>query len=308
MAIKTVGLFSIMAQCGLHLPCESADICMRGQVLCDIGDGQSITENLSTFSAHINKVIKILNQVNEDSLVLLDELGSGTDPAEGMGIAVAILEELRLSGCLFIATTHYPEVKEYALRTKGLTNARMTFDRETLSPLYRLEIGEAGESCALYIAQRLGLPEHMLERAAKEAYGERHRPTAPEINLPKSPNPPAIASPKISGASIQKQKEANSSSHARKFHVGDTVVVYPKKQIGIVYHTVNSKGEIGVQIQKVKHLINHKRLQMKTPAKELYPEDYDFSIIFDSVEARKTRRKMDKGYTGLQAEHQQWER
>uniref|UniRef100_UPI000AB248F7 MutS-related protein n=1 Tax=Clostridium sp. NkU-1 TaxID=1095009 RepID=UPI000AB248F7 len=172
VSIKTVGLFSLMAQCGLHLPCGEAELCMNSQVLCDIGDGQNITENLSTFSAHITNVMKILKAAGPESLVILDELGSGTDPAEGMGIAIAILEELRSNGCLFLATTHYPEVKTYAKEAEGITNARMAFDKETLRPLYRMEIGEAGESCALYIAKRLGMPEAMIRRARRYAYGE----------------------------------------------------------------------------------------------------------------------------------------
>lgn len=114
VAIKTVMLNCIMAQCGLHVTCKEADICMNTSYLCDIGDGQNLAENLSTFSAHIKNVLEVLGEVNKDSFVIMDELGSGTDPAEGMGIAIAILEELRKSGAIFLVTTHYPEVKEYA--------------------------------------------------------------------------------------------------------------------------------------------------------------------------------------------------
>ena len=166
----------MMTQCGLHIPCEQAQICMRSNILCDIGDGQSISQNLSTFSAHISNIIEILARTNEESLVLLDELGSGTDPLEGMGIAISILEELRHKKCLFVATTHYPEVKEYAENTGSLINARMTFDRETLQPQYKLEIGEAGESCAIYIAMRLGMPKSMLECATNYAYKSKQKP------------------------------------------------------------------------------------------------------------------------------------
>ena len=120
-----------MAQTGLHVTCEEADICMNSAFLCDIGDGQNLTENLSTFSAHIKNVLEIVASVNKESLVIMDELGSGTDPTEGMGIAISILEELRKSGCLFLATTHYPEVKEYASRTEDVNNARMEYDRES---------------------------------------------------------------------------------------------------------------------------------------------------------------------------------
>ncbi len=301
VALKTVGLLQLMAQSGLHVPCEKADLCLNNAVLCDIGDGQSISENLSTFSSHIMNVIHILSHTNRDSLVLLDELGSGTDPAEGMGLAVSILEELRNKDCLFIATTHYPEIKEYARRTKGLLNARMAFDRESLKPLYRLEIGEAGESCALYIAKRLGLPKRMLERAYEEAYlrDKSKTPLPPEENFLSDTceELPSDRTPSIITTRTQKQPPVqNKNNRSQRFQIGDSVVVYPQKKIGIVYKAANEKGEIGVQIQKKKELVNHKRLQLKVSATEMYPEDYDFSIIFDSVANRKARHKMGKGH------------
>lgn len=157
VAIKTVMLNCIMAQCGLHVTCKQADICMNNSYLCDIGDGQNLSENLSTFSAHITNVLEVLSEANKDSFVIMDELGSGTDPTEGMGIAIAILEELRKSGAIFLVTTHYPEVKEYAAKAEDIVNARMTFGKETLRPTYQMVIGEAGESCAFYIADRLGM-------------------------------------------------------------------------------------------------------------------------------------------------------
>lgn len=300
VALKTVGLFSLMAQSGLHVPCSSAELCMSNAVLCDIGDGQSITENLSTFSSHIMSIIGILEHSDAGSLILLDELGSGTDPAEGMGIAIAILEELMEKGCLFVATTHYPEVKEYAHKKEGLINARMAFDRESLKPLYRLEIGEAGESCALYIAKRLGLPSKMLKRAYEEAYlregaVEKKLPEADFLTSPEDEAPMVKSVPSLTP--IQEEKPRKQlSERCLRFQIGDSVVVYPQKKIGIVYRQANEKGEIGVQIQKKKELINYKRLQLKAPASQLYPEDYDFSIVFDSVANRKARRKMEKGY------------
>ena len=301
VALKTVGLLQLMSQSGLHVPCENAELCMNNAVLCDIGDGQSITENLSTFSSHITNIINILSHTDRDSLVLLDELGSGTDPAEGMGIAIAILAELMQKGCLFVATTHYPEVKDYANKTEGLLNAKMAFDRESLKPLYQLEIGEAGESCALYIAKRLGLPKQMLERAYQEAYCRDSNPSHTTINSSFIDNAiennitetlaPVITS-RIEKTILPKPV----STHSQRFNIGDSVVVYPQKKIGIVYKKADEKGEVGVQIQKSKELINHKRLQLKVAATEMYPEDYDFSIVFDSVANRKARHKMDKGY------------
>lgn len=172
VAIKTVMLNCMMAQCGLHVTCKQADICMNSSYLCDIGDGQNLSENLSTFSAHITNVLEVLKEANKDSFVIMDELGSGTDPTEGMGIAIAILEELRKSGSLFLVTTHYPEVKEYATKAEDIVNARMVFDKETLRPTYQMVIGEAGASCAFYIADRLGMPSEMLKVAIQAAYGK----------------------------------------------------------------------------------------------------------------------------------------
>ena len=294
VALKTVGLLSIMAQCGLHVPAgEGSMFSMRNVVLCDIGDGQSISQNLSTFSSHITNVISILSQATHESLVLLDELGSGTDPAEGMGIAVAILEELRCTGCLFVATTHYPEIKTYANVTPGLINARMAFDRESLKPLYRLEIGEAGESCALYIAKRLGFPEHLLNRAKKEAYGiQKNNSTDTSYEL--ESNPPKYFKPSVPSQIIKEQPKAAAAKVISPFQVGDSVMVYPMKEIGIVYQPADNKGQMVVQIKKQKLTVSYKRVKLITSASELYPADYDFSIIFDTVENRKNRNQMEK--------------
>ncbi len=286
VALKTVGLLSLMAQSGLHVPAEKACFAMRDNVLCDIGDGQSIAEDLSTFSAHITNIINILEKAGRDSLVLLDELGSGTDPAEGMGIAVSILEELRRRGCLFVATTHYPEVKDYAAAMEGLTNARMAFDRESLRPLYRLELGEAGESCALYIARRLGFPAHMLEWAHSAAEG----------NL--LPNETVDFIPRQEEATGLHQLKPIKKKTAlvTHFSLGDSVEVGPEGALGLVFKPADEKGMVGVQIKGKKSYVNHKRLTLKTPAEELYPPDYDFSIIFDTVENRKARHQMDKKF------------
>lgn len=331
VSLKTVGLFSVMAQCGLHLPCEDADIAMNTQVLCDIGDHQSILENLSTFSAHIKNVIQILGRVEKDSLVLMDELGSGTDPAEGMGIAVAILEELRNSGCNFITTTHYPEIKVYARDTDGMINARMAFDKESLNPLYRLEIGEAGESCALYIAKQLGMSEKMLRNAYEATYGKARRQETDEERLeedrseaekalfdketdnkneePKEHSKDALHRGKTGQEPEKKlinreQKNLIKKPHAERFHMGDSVMVHPQKKLAIVFREGNDKGEVGVQIQKKKSFVNYKRLQLIAKSEDLYPPDYDFNIIFDSVENRKAAHIMERKHVpGLEIRH-----
>ncbi|MDL2302414.1 DNA mismatch repair protein MutS [Lachnospiraceae bacterium OttesenSCG-928-D06] len=298
VAMKTVGLFSLMACSGLHLPCQFADISMQNQVLCDIGDGQNISDNLSTFSAHICNVVEILKAVTKESLVIMDELGSGTDPTEGMGIAISILEELRKSGCLFLATTHYPEVKTYAGRHEEIQSASMAFDRVNLKPLYKLELGRSGESCALYIAKRLGLPDAMLAVAAKEAYGDSNKEMFEEMLK-------EIGVEKNSGSTLEKvwvkniqktPKKVIPKDNVSSLKRGDSVLVTPTEQIGIVVKPADDQGEVWVQIKKEKVKVNHKRLKLLVKAQELYPEDYDFSIIFDSVENRKNRHKMGKAH------------
>lgn len=295
VAIKTVGLLSIMAQSGLHVPCEFGNFAMNSQYLCDIGDGQNIAENLSTFSAHIKNILNILQRVNKESLVIVDELGSGTDPAEGMGIAIAILEELRKCGCLFLATTHYPEIKTYAANTSGIINARMAFDKDSLQPLYQLEVGEAGESCALQIAKSLGMPIEMLITASKAAYKEEENSfiqallKEKKLDVPKQENT----------IKIQKKKEkALTKDMSSLYSVGDSVTIYPDNKVGIVCKKVNEKGVLQVQLKDKKIWLNHKRVKLLVKAEELYPEDYDFSIIFDSVEKRKATHQMHRKYTG----------
>ena len=288
VTIKTVALCCMMAQCGLHIPCKEANICMNSNFLCDIGDGQNLSENLSTFSAHLKNILQILEEVNPESLVILDELGSGTDPTEGMGIAIAVLEELKKSGALYLVTTHYPEIKQYAKEEALILNARMDFDKENLKPLYRLIIGESGESCAFAIAKRLGMSDDMLNRASEAAYGK------PMFLNEKKEN----AQKKVSGPKIKKHKTAKTSVQERvtQFNLGDSVMVYPERKIGIVCQTTNEKGVLRVQMKDKKIWINHKRVKLHVAAAELYPEDYDFSIIFDTVENRKLRHHMERKY------------
>lgn len=300
VAIKTVALMSAMACSGLHAPCNEADICMQNQILCDIGDGQNISDNLSTFSAHIKNVLDILKRVRPESLVIMDELGSGTDPQEGMGIAISILEELRKSGALFLVTTHYPEVKEYADRYEEVQNARMEFDRDSLRPLYRLRVGEAGESCALYIAKRLGFPDGMLAAAAREAYGDKSSAFIQSMEIQEH----GRKLEKIHVPRIKRAVEIKDSMETvRKFSRGDSVSILPDGKIGIVVKPADKNGSVLVQFRNEKQLISHKRLRLKVAAAELYPEDYDFSIIFDTVEIRKARHQMTKHHMeGLEIE------
>lgn len=301
VAIKTVGLLTMMVQSGLHVPVgEGSEFAVFREIFADIGDGQSIEQSLSTFSSHIINIISIMKQAGPQDLVILDELGAGTDPAEGMGLAVAILEKLYSQGSMILATTHYSEIKEFANVTKGFENGSMEFDLETLQPLYRLIIGKAGKSQALSIALKLGMENEVINRAKEVTYSDEVYPHVDKQNsiplstannemlqISREKAQSTVKKPQEKRIPVQKEQEAT-------YKIGDRVYVTSLKTAGIICELENTQGEYGVIAGESKHHIHKKRLILHIRSEMLYPEDYDMDIVFETKENRKKDKLMNK--------------
>lgn len=310
VALKTVGLLTMMIQSGLHVPVEKgSEFSIFVDILADIGDGQSIEQSLSTFSSHIKNVISILDCADPNTLVIIDEIGSGTEPGEGMGIAVAVLEEIYNKGATLLATTHYNEIKDFARNHKGFTNGCMEFDINTLKPLYKLSIGKAGESNAFLISLRLGMNKNIIERAHEITYKAKKDYSNYELEM-KALRENFIAQQKLKEeaqlsheSQVEKFKKANiknAISEKQKakpsFNIGDCVYISYMDRTGIVCDLENSKGEVGVMVMKKKLKVNKKRLSIYIEKEELYPEEYDMDIVLKSKDYRKKDKLMSRKY------------
>lgn len=301
VALKTVGLLTIMAQSGLHVPVEKgSEFGVFADVLVDIGDGQSIEQNLSTFSSHVKNIINIMACADKYTMAIMDEVGSGTDPGEGMGIATAVLEKVYEKGALIFATTHYSEIKEFADKKEGFKNGCMEFDINTLKPTYKLKIGKAGESNAFLIALRLGMDIKIIERAHRITYKEEKSYLGFNKDLynVKTADKEALKNHEDKIKAIENVKKISKITEKQKqqpyFNLGDCVYISTMDRTGIVSELQNSKGEIGVMVMGKKFKINHKRLKLYVASEELYPEDYDFDIVFESKDNRKKNKLMNK--------------
>ncbi|WP_405083046.1 DNA mismatch repair protein MutS [Paenibacillus chitinolyticus] len=314
LSLKTVGLLTVMAQSGLLIPVrEGSLLSVFNHLAVDIGDGQSIEHALSTFSAHIRNVNDMLRFADRSTLILIDEMASGTDPGEGVGLSVAILEELHRRGATVVATTHFTEIKNFADVTPGFENARMEFDTDTLRPLYRLKIGEAGQSYAFLIALKLGLPAGLIERSREitvrglpqsSPRGTQSAGSEPEPDETSAADTddPQEEMPVMDVTLFPSEKEKEPEDGAGKtvpevsgsFRVGDCVYIAYLGRTGIVFETEDARGNVGVMIQKRKVKINRKRLKMHIESKELYPDNYDLDIVFETKENRKKRKLMSR--------------
>ncbi|AOY74539.1 endonuclease MutS2 [Clostridium formicaceticum] len=308
VVLKTVGLLTLMVQSGLHVPVkENSEFAIFDDVLVDIGDGQSIEQSLSTFSSHIENIKEILTQATNNTLVIVDELGAGTDPGEGMGLATSILENLMEKKATILATTHYNGIKEFAAKKEGFENGAMGFDILSLKPLYKLKIGKSGESNAFLIALRLGLDRSIIERAHEITYGEKKlysMKLVEEMAEGQKTNVFVSKEKKRVETLNKKENKQEKSEKKRSFHIGDCVLISFLGKTGIVCQEENSVGEVGVLYQGKKIKVNRKRLSLYVEAEALYPEDYDMNILFESKENRKKQHKMSKGYVpGLVIEY-----
>jgi DNA mismatch repair protein MutS2 len=318
--LKTVGLLCLMGQSGLHIPAsEGSSMPVFDQILADIGDRQSIEQSLSTFSSHMENIALILRLATSGSLVMLDEIGTGTDPREGAALAAAILTYLYDRGCVTLATTHYGDIKAFSESRPGFRNGCMEFDHETLEPLYKLSIGKSGESQGITIATRLGLPEEVIGAARGYLSGvgvtglSGQREDAGRGRLGNDSEEPRL-NRADAGALSACDREADGTEATdgtreieatngtaggtkapwEEFRVGDSVYVSTVDYHGIVAKEADSRGDL-IVIVKDEHLrVNWKRLKLLNKREDLYPDygNYDMNIVLMSKGDRKLVRQM----------------
>lgn len=290
--LKSVGLLCLMAQSGLHIPAGPGSVLpVFDEILADIGDRQSIQQSLSTFSSHMENIAVILKLAGPRTLVMLDEIGTGTDPREGAALAAAILNYLYGKGCVTLATTHYGDVKAFSESKPGFVNGCMEFDRDTLKPTYRLSIGQSGESQGINIAMRLGLPHEVISWA-REYMGGLPLPVEPEMS-------PAV--PYVEECLPEEREEGSGNkdkgaSQAAQFRVGDSVFVSSVNYHGVVARAADSKGDLIVLVKGERLKVNWKRLRLLVKREDLYPdfENYDLNIVLMSKDDRKLVRRMSR--------------
>lgn len=280
VVLKTVGLLALMTLLGIQLPAdEGTEMGLFEGIFVDIGDSQSLENALSTFSSHIQNIADIMQVAPRNSLVLFDEIGSGTEPNEGAALAIAILEEFYQRGNIVVATTHYGEIKRYSEIHPDFINAAMAFDQATLTPLYQLLMGESGESNALWIAKKMNLKEHVIQQAQR--YMEDKDYSLTKASIPKNKT------------IIDSQTErAESVSLLKK---GDRVLLLDYNENGLVFEDNPLRETVTVFYRNDYHEVVPKRLKLEVLATDLYPPDYDLSTLFTSYTERKLDHDINRG-------------
>ncbi|PJO42229.1 endonuclease MutS2 [Lysinibacillus xylanilyticus] len=279
VVLKTIGLLTLATMSGFHIVADKGtEIAIFDHIFVDIGDNQSIENALSTFSSHMKNLSDIMRASNNNTLLLFDEIGSGTEPNEGAALAIAILEEFYQMGCMTVATTHYGEIKRFSEMHSDFMNAAMRFNSETLEPLYKLVIGTSGESNALWISKKMNIRETVLQRAKgyidnKEYYLER-----------------------VNDSKIRKPKIEQERTKAKyEFKKGDRVKLLDHDDVGIVYLEMDNFYNVVVFYEREFKKVNVKRLALELPATELYPEGYDLETLFVDYKDRKLQHDIERG-------------
>lgn len=279
IVLKTVGLLTLAVQSGFHIAAEEgSEIAVFDKIFVDIGDNQSVENALSTFSSHVKNIGAILKESNKNTLLLFDEIGSGTEPNEGAALAIAVLEEFYHKGCITVASTHYGEIKNFSQNHPDFENAAMEFKKETLEPLYRLHIGRSGESNALYISKKMGIYDEIIKRAQRYINNKDYN-----YDILKE-------SKKIMASEEEKEVKLYNG-----YSQGDRVIVLDKNTSGIVYKEADRFNNIVVLVKDEFMEVNCKRVKLEASAVDLYPEDYDFNQLFVKYKDRKLEHDIARG-------------
>ena len=277
VVLKTVGLFTLMAMFGLQIPAASgSEIAVMDHIFVDIGDQQNIENALSTFSGHMHNLAGILNQTGRNTLVLLDEIGSGTEPNEGAALAIAIMEDLYQKGALIVATTHYGEIKRFAQEHADFTPAAMAFDRETLMPQFILHMGETGDSQALWIAKKMHMNKPLIQKAQSYIEHKEYSQVKKEFSA--------------TGVKREDAEIAPPNLFAR----GDRVLLTEEKIEALVFLD-EGKAQVEIYADGKTREVPRKRLKLLAKAQDLYPDGYDLDTLFSDYQTRKTQRDLNRG-------------
>lgn len=278
VVLKTIGLLTLAVQSGFHIGAEEGtELSVFKKIFVDIGDNQSIENALSTFSSHVKNLAEIVKESSKSTLLLFDEIGSGTEPNEGSALAIAILEELYHKGCITIATTHYGEIKNFSKMHPDFENAAMEFEKETLQPLYKLKIGKVGHSNALYISKKMGLDDSIINRARQYFDNKNYNYSL------------------IEESKVMKNKESQIKEDFYKYSVGDRVILLDNNESAIVYKEIDKINNVTLLYKNELIEINYKRIKLDIKASQLYPEGYDLNQLFVSFKERKLERDIERG-------------
>ena len=279
IVLKTIGLLTLATMSGFHINADKqTEISVFENIFVDIGDNQSIENALSTFSSHMKNLSEIMMGSNNHTLLLFDEIGSGTEPNEGAALAISVLEEFYHMGCITVATTHYGEIKRFSEMHHDFMNAAMQFNSETLEPKYKLMIGKSGESNALWISKKMNIRESVLQRAKDYMENKDYRLESVVESKKRKP--------KI-------DKETTTEKY--EYKKGDRVNLLDHDEFGIVYEGIDNFYNVVVFYKGEFMKVNVKRLSLELQAQELYPEGYDLETLFIDYNTRKMQHDIERG-------------